>query len=450
MSKHIQHVLLFVTDFVSIQLAFYSWAWVRRSVGHFVEPDPQQFFINSCIIFAFWFMGFVFWGLYHSWHAQSRIDEVISILKVVTIGILFIFLLTFDLATDVEEPLPASRALVMSYWFLMFSSVSVGRMLLRTFQRTLLESGIGERKALIVGWGEKAHMLFDEVRHFPAQGYSLIGFIDPNDPPAKDSYRGCPVVGSLQDLAQVIEQHEIDEVLIAMDEHHHEMLMDILFLCSSQKVRIKITPSLYDIAAGQVHTHQIYGLPLIDVLSDPMPSWQYSIKRLVDIMVAATVLVLSAPVWLAMLFRLHKKHGRFGWHRIARVGRGFRRFELFSRHKDDIGSTFAFRDVLPQFFNVLRGDLSLVGPRPERADFAETLQTEVKLYHRRGAVRPGLIGWAQLKGDGGHSLEKIKRTLQYDFFYIENMSLRMDLKILLVAAYAKLFGQKARSGSGVA
>ena len=91
MSKHIQHVLLFVTDFVSIQLAFYSWAWVRRSVGHFVEPDPQQFFINSCIIFAFWFMGFVFWGLYHSWHAQSRIDEVISILKVVTIGILFIF-----------------------------------------------------------------------------------------------------------------------------------------------------------------------------------------------------------------------------------------------------------------------------------------------------------------------------------------------------------------------
>ncbi|MFQ5628501.1 MAG: sugar transferase, partial [bacterium] len=434
----------------------------RQASGHFAEPDPQQLFINSIVIFFYWFLGFIFWGLYRSWHAHSRVDEFISVLKVITIGVFLIFLITFDLSTDVENPLPASRAIMVTYWLLMIVYVNIGRMLLRTFQRTLLESGIGERKALIVGWGEKARTLFDEVINFPALGYRLIGFVDTHNPSVQENYRGCSVVGSLQDLDRVIEQEEVDEILIAIDDESHQQLLETLSLCITKPVKIKTTPSLYDIAAGQVRTHQIYGLPLIDVMAEPMPQWEYSVKRLIDIFVSLIILALSSPLWLS--FRLKKERGSRNTllQKSPRTGKNFRVFEMYSfQHVVPVKNNAPAKTTgldgsqnkgripantlvakLPRLINVLKGEMSLIGPRPERVEIAEKLKREVLLYHRRTAVRPGLIGWAQLKGEANESIDNIKRTLQYDFFYIENMSLRMDLKIFLVAVYMKLFGKR--------
>lgn len=459
-------MLLFVTDFVAINLAFLSWAWVRRALGHFAEPDPLQLLLNSLIVFFFWISGFIFWGLYRSWHAHSRVDEVASILKVISIGVLIIFLITFDLSADVENPIPASRAIIVTYWLLMMAYVSTGRMLLRTFQRSLLEAGIGERKALIVGWGEKAHTLYDEIRKCPAMGYRLIGFIDTHNPAAKESYRGCPVAGSLREMAQIIEQEAIDEILLAIDDVSHRNVLEILALCSTGHVKIKSVPSFYDIAAGQVRTHQIYGLPLIDLMAGPMPQWESTLKRMIDIVLSLMILGFATPLWIYLALTEKQAFKTIFLQKERRVGRDFKGFDMYALQfaKDETGKvdadagSKAEADVspsahlperssinkLPQFLNVLKGEMSLIGPRPERLEFAEKLKHEVHLYQRRMAVRPGMIGWAQLKGDRGASVEAIKRTLPYDFYYIENMSLRMDVKIFLVAIYTMLFGEKRR------
>lgn len=464
MSKHIQHALLFVTDFVTINLAFLSWARIREALGHFAEPDLVQLLINSIIIFLFWFLGFIFWGLYRSWHAHSRVDEVVSIFKVISIGVFLIFLITFDLSTDVDNPIATSRAIIVTYWLLMAVYVSIGRMLLRTFQRSLLEAGIGERKALIVGWGEKARSLFDEIRKCPAMGYRLIGFIDTHNPPAKENYRGCPVAGSVRDMKNIIEQEEVDEILLAVDNVAQHNILEILALCSTVQVQIKSVPSFYDITAGQVRTHQIYGIPLINLMAEPMARWEYSVKRMIDILSSLMILGFATPLWIYMALTKNQTFKSIFLQKGRRVGRGFKDFEMYSLHltknkfrkaNADVGSKveadaslMAYLlerfhiNKLPQFLNVLKGEMSLIGPRPERLEFAEKLKDEVQLFQRRMTVRPGIIGWAQLKGDRGESIEAIKRTLQYDFYYIENMSLRMDAKIFLVAIYTTLFGKK--------
>lgn len=452
MSKPIQLALLFIADFVSIILAFLSWAWLRRATGLFAEPDPQQLLINSMVVFGFWLLVFIFWGLYRAWHAHSRVDEVISIVKVVSLGVFCIFLLTFDLATDMENPLPPSRLFLFTYWLLMVTYVSGGRMLLRTFQRSLLEAGIGERKAVIVGKGERARALFDEIRNFPALGYRMLGFIETersSQPQA--AYRGCPVLGSTDELRSLIESEEIDEVLIAVDEEEGpKHLLGALAACNGKKVHLRALPSLYDIAAGQARSHQIYGMPLIELMAEPMPFWERQVKRLADVLIAAAGLLVAAPVLAFAIIRVRRAGSPVfrttTW--VGEHGRPFTayRFNLPARHDAEntqharTDQTLQRLDRLLLLYNVLRGEMSVIGPRPETPEITTVLQQEFPLYFRRLAVRPGLIGWAQLKGYRGGSVPEARRFLQYDFIYIENMSLRIDLKILLVALYTRLFG----------
>jgi exopolysaccharide biosynthesis polyprenyl glycosylphosphotransferase len=240
--------------------------------------------------------------------------------------------------------------------------------------------------------------------------------------------------------------------------------MQIIAQTDGAPVQLKIVPDLYSIITGQARTNQIYGFPLIEILPQYMPAWERRLKRALDVGVSLMILTLSMPllVLVAVAIRLDTPGPVF--YRQVRVGKNGKHFTMVKLRsmikgaekltgpvwagKDDNRITRVGRvirklriDEIPQFINVLRGEMSLVGPRPERPFFVEKLKQEIPLYTRRLKVQPGITGWAQIKGDYDQTVDDVKQKLQYDLFYLENMSLRMDFKILMHTAYVMLAGR---------
>jgi exopolysaccharide biosynthesis polyprenyl glycosylphosphotransferase len=228
-------------------------------------------------------------------------------------------------------------------------------------------------------------------------------------------------------------------------------------------VGLKIMPDLYDIISGQARTNQIYGFPLIEITPQLMPPWEESTKRLIDVAVSALVLGAGLPFWIVTAIVIKLDSPGPVLYRQERVGKdgipfNIIKFRSMAKDAEREGPRWSGRedpritrfgriirqlhiDEIPQMFNVLRGDMSLIGPRPERPVFVQKLSKEIPLYQRRLKVRPGITGWAQVKQKYDETIDDVKKKVQYDLFYIENMSLRMDFKIILNTAYHVLMGR---------
>jgi lipopolysaccharide/colanic/teichoic acid biosynthesis glycosyltransferase len=439
MSKPVEKTLLFLSDFLTLNATFWLWARLRLRLGYFAEPLPEQFAIDALALFLFWLLLFFFYGLYRSWHAQSRVDEFINVAKTVSLGVFIIFLVTLDLQQDLQQPPKFSRALILSYWLLLIVFVSSGRLALRTFQRTLLEAGLGARNVLIVGGGGKAREIFDEIRKLPALGYNPVGFIAGQK---FHGYKGSPWLGEMRALAEVITREEVQEVIIAVENDGREEVMEAVRQCAGLPVQLKLAPSLYDAIIGQVRTHQIYGLPLIEIMPENMPAWERRIKRVIDVGLAALAAIFLLPLAVIIACAIRKRPFLIAETKIGEAEKSFRmyRFHLGDAQALPEKSFLKFVartgwDKMPRLLNVLRGDLSLIGPRPEAPEIAAARKREMPFYAKRWRVKPGLTGWAQIKAARNETPENSQRDLQHDFFYIENMSLRMDVKILLIALY---------------
>ncbi len=459
--RFLERIPVVIVDFFTINTAWSLYYFIRVNSGWVPVAYDIEFWLPMIVIYCFWFSVFLFVGMYKPRFALSRFDESILVLKIISLSVLFFFFVFYFDDQGVGSPF-YTRFFIGIYWLLMLLIVGGGRIAYRTLQRTLLEHGIGLRNTIIVGTVQKAHELYQQIIQHPALGYKVVGFVsDETLEPRNLSFRR---MGDTQHLSNILVEHNINEVLIALSSAEHDKLLEIIASCNGYSVTLKIIPDLYDIVSGQARTNQIYGFPLIEIMPDIMPAWESAAKRVIDIIVSVIVLLLGIPLWVFIaiaikfdskgpvlylqeragkdrrVFQIVKfrsmyedaeKHTGPVWasktdNRITRVGKLIRKLRL---------------DEFPQLLNVIKGDMSLVGPRPERLYFIEQLSKEIPTYTRRLKVRPGITGWAQIKHKYDENIEDVKKKVQYDLFYIENMSLRMDLKILLNTIFVIFSGK---------
>ncbi len=464
MNKKVEKIFVLVVDFITINLTWLVYYFLRVKSGLFEIFSSPDFLLTAIVIYIYWLLIFTFIGLYRTWFARSRFDELTSLFKASFVGIFILFFLIFYDDMVKGESATTGRYLIFIYWGLFLFIVGSGRLFVRSFQRNLLIRGIGRKNALIVGYNPKAHNIHQTVNKARGLGIDIIAYVAVNKENIGKEYEGVKVVDTVENIRSVINEFEISEIIIALEKNEDNIVMEVLSKCEGEEVSIKIVPDLYEIISGQARTNQIYGFPLIDIMPQLMPEWEKKIKRLMDIVISFLILTLTLPVTLLVaiaikfdskgpVFFLQERMGQNGkifkvikfrsmidnaeaytgpmWStkddpRITRVGKFIRKTRI---------------DEIPQMINVLKGEMSLVGPRPERPYFVEKLSKEIPLYKRRLKVRPGVTGWAQVKHKYDETIEDVKTKLRYDLFYIENMSLRMDLKILFRTIFVVITGR---------
>jgi exopolysaccharide biosynthesis polyprenyl glycosylphosphotransferase len=450
-------------DLLTINFAWVAYYAFRVRSGIAPLGVIPDFWTPMVLICGYWILIFFFFGLNLPRHATSRVDEFTTILQAVSIGCLILFFVIFldDAAVGARMN---SRMLIFAYWGIMVLMVGTGRLFYRTMRRRLLTAGVGLRNALIVGWNSKARDLYDRVIQHPALGYRVVGFVKLDKRKAGTHYKEARLLGNSDDLPVLLGSYSISDILIALETDDHDKLVHVIAHCNGHDVSMKILPDMYDIISGQARTNQLYGFPLIEIMPEIMKPWEESMKRLTDIVISLIVLLFSSPLWAALAIAIKiDTPGSvvYSQERVGKDGKKFKMHKFRSMRSDaekESGPVWAPRnddrvtkvgrflrnsrlDEIPQFINVLDGDMSLVGPRPERPFFVEKLSKEIPLYHRRLKVRPGITGWAQIKQGYDRTIDDVRSKVRYDLFYIENMSFRMDVKIILYTFYVMLMGK---------
>lgn len=463
MNKKTQKILILVTDIFFINIAWLAFYFIRVETGWFDYQIKPLLYQTMIAMYVYWLIIFTFFGMYRTWFASSRFDEISTLFKTTFVGIFIWFFLIF-ISDFLEGSESGDRILIFIYWFFLFLFVAIGRLTIRSFQRALLVKGIGRKNAVIVGFNSKAHEVHDQIIEHPALGLDVEAYIAINPENVGNFYKNIRAKGTLNDLLDIIYKNHASEVIIALEKEDHDLLVDIISKVENKGIGLKIVPDLYEILSGQARTSQLYGIPLIDIMPELMPEWEKKLKRILDVLVSFIILVITIPIniLVAVVIKLESKGPAiFKQERIGMNNKEFNIYKFRSMYldaekytgpvwsqKDDPRVTKVGRilrklriDEIPQMFNVLKGEMSLVGPRPERPYFVEQLSQQIPYYRRRLKVRPGITGWAQVKHKYDESIEDVKVKLRYDLFYIENMSLRMDIKILARTILVVLFGK---------
>ncbi len=463
MTKSTEKILLLLTDFLMINAAWFVYSYIRLQTGWFDLIIAPEFFIPMLVIYFYWLIIFTFVGMYRTWFASSRFDEISTLFKATFFGVFLLFFLIFidDYMHNVST---AQRILIFIYWGLFLFFVGAGRIFIRSLQRNLLIKGIGRRCGLIIGYNDKGREVLDSISNAPALGIDIEAFVAVRNENTGKEYQGIKVEGTTEQLNEIVQKYNAKEIIIALEKEDHDVLVDVISKTEGKNLSLKIVPDLYEILSGQARTSQIYGIPLIDIMPELMPEWEKKLKRLMDIIISLLILLVSSPVIVitAIAIKIDSIGPIFfKQERLGQNGKPFNVYKFRSMIKDAekyTGPVWSQKDdprvtrmgkvvrrvridEIPQMFNVLKGEMSLVGPRPERAFFVEKLSQEIPYYKRRLKVRPGVTGWAQIKHKYDETIEDVKIKLRYDLFYIENMSIRMDLKILLRTVFVVLFGK---------
>ena len=419
---------------------------------------PVELYMPIIWMTVFWLGLFALRRMYRTPVALSRFDELVRCFKSVVIGVVLIYLVTFDYG----EPILMTRIFPVLYGITVFLFIGIGRVVVRTIHRRIRWKGIGLWNALIIGNNEIGRRLYNQLFYAPVWGFRVVGVID-RDPDAS-VFESDLVVGRITDLPDIIREKKIHWILVAPSGRADEALLDVFDRCGDQRVRFMIVADYYQMVVGLVRTVEIHGLPLVEV-APRLVAWHVRmLKRFIDILAGllmAVVLAIITPV-LALIIKLDSP-GPVFYHQ-KRVGKGGREFTLSkfrSMVKDaekQSGAVWAARndpritrvgkllrrthiDEIPQFLNVLIGDMSLVGPRPERLEFVKQFNDKIPLYERRLRIRPGITGWAQVRYKYDESLKDVSEKTRYDLFYIDHVSVALDIKIILATILKVLQGE---------
>jgi len=441
---------LIFLDCLMVGLAFYLAYRIRLfTISENIVPF-HKYWSTMLVQIASMLLVFFFSKLYHLQRAASRIDEFYSIVAATSVGTVLSFAVTAFVFKNDTADVDYPRSMVIYAWGLTILLMAVGRNLHRWVQRALQSRGYGEERVLIVGTGEVGQMIQQKIQHSPGLGYRVVGFV--TNGLARQSIMDVPVLGHLEDLPAIIQKHDISEVVIGLPNASRQELLSIISLCERGRVGIKIFPDVFQIMATEVSIGHVNGLPLLTVRDVALRGWRLTLKRIVDFVSSAVGLILLSPLMLltAVLIKLESPGPvLYVQERMGLDAESFSCFKFRSMRQDaeaETGPVWASKDdprrtrmgtlirrfsfdEIPQLINVLLGEMSLVGPRPERPVFVEQFRRSIPRYMDRHREKAGITGWAQVNGLRGDT-SIIERT-KYDLWYIENWSLWLDFKIIL-------------------
>jgi exopolysaccharide biosynthesis polyprenyl glycosylphosphotransferase len=450
-----------------------AWAlfFLYRKWVEGVEPGWQalndlNFFLGIFIIPTGWFMFYSLFDEYRDVYRLSRTATLMRTLFLTFFGVVFLFftLILDDFVKDYSTYYKSFAVL----FGLHFTFTSTGRMILLTRAHRRLQAGRISFPTLLIGSSQRAVELYREISGRKKRlGYQFLGYLEVNgsDQPPGENGLPLPCLGKLDNLAEVIRQKNIEDVIIAIETSEHERLKEILDVLFDfgEKIIIKIIPDMYDIMLGNVRMNEVYGAVLIQIKQELMPKWERLMKRLMDFSVSAAVLTLLSPLYLYIILRVRLSSPGPVFFRQERIGLNGKPFHLIKfrsmwvdaeKHgpqlsKDDDPRCTPWGavmrkwrlDELPNFWNVLVGDMSLVGPRPERQFFINQIVSNAPHYRHLLKVRPGITSWGQVKYGYASNVNEMLQRLRFDILYIENMSLVLDLKIIFYTVLVLVQGK---------
>jgi Undecaprenyl-phosphate glucose phosphotransferase len=455
-------VSLVLTDAAMSLLAFFI-AYLIRLWAHGSEIGRSDYLLLAGIQLVCTLVVFFFFKFYHRRHAALLMDEVYRLFGAVSVATL----LTIAFVSFVfRDTLQIQRLMLLLAWAIGIITLTLGRIAHGRVQRVLQRRGIGAEQVLIIGTGEVGRMILQKIQHTPGLGYRVAGFVEASfegEAPPAAKVMGLPVFGAVTDLPKIIEGQGIDEVIIGLPEATHQELVGIVSQCEREKVSIRVFPDVFQIMASEVTISDLGGLPLLTIRDVALRGWKLTLKRIVDMAFSGTFLLVASPIMMltALLIKFDSPGPVFfAQERMGLDAKPFKMLKFRSMRadaersgpgwttKDDprrtrVGAFIRKTSVdeFPQFINVLMGDMSVVGPRPEQPAYVEQFRSSIPRYMERHREKAGVTGWAQINGLRGDT--SIAERTKYDLWYTENWSLWLDFKIILRTAFRSLGDKSA-------
>jgi polysaccharide biosynthesis protein PslA len=438
-----------------IAVALFTWVafyYLRAHFHHYNFSMPSGFYLGLFLYVTGWSGLHFITGTYHNLYQKSRVTEFFKTVGVSLLGclvLLFFFIL--------KNPRTNNYDYYTDFYILLFPIIIIS-VCVRTIFISYTKKQLSEKKvffkSLLVGSGEKAEQFCkDFTKANDTSGFIITDFINLNGKKINLPSKDISIYHSTENISSIIEDKNIEEVIIAVDNNERDLITQILQKISNKNVNIKITPDTLDILSGALNNSNVMGVPLIDVHFGQMQLWQQNIKRLVDIFIALLGSILVLPIFIYAIIRLKLSSPGpifFLQERIGYKGKPFTMYKLRTMVVDAekngpmLSSDSDKRitnwgkvmrkwrlDELPQLWNILKGNMSLVGPRPERKFYIEQLKVLHPEYKYLFKVKPGLTSWGMVKFGYASNIDEMVERMQYDLIYVENISLALDLKIML-------------------
>lgn len=455
--NRLQSLLYFCSDFAVTYCVWVAFTFLRRERlegrGHI--DDLEQQLINAAVIATYWVILYAIGGLYQKPFRRSRFQELGQLFRYTLVGVLAIFFLIVLDDAPHSPPSPGEfRNILLLYQSLQFGAVGFFRFLITTRTNIRIRRRKLSFPTLLIGCREQAWQIYEELTHAKRSlGYDIKGYVCLNTE-SDNQFKGkLKRYGDIDRIAEIVQTRKIEEVIIALEKDESQEVPQVLAYCEETPVHIQVVPGVYDFIIGSAKAGHILGAPLIEVFPQIMNPWQRIGKRLFDLLLSLIALMILAPIYLllSILIKLDSPGPIFFLQeRIGLHGKPFKIIKFRSMVQDAekygpaLSSDYDPRitkigrmlrklrlDELPQFWNVFKGDMSIVGPRPERQFYIDQIVKHAPHYRHLHKVRPGITSWGQVKYGYASSVEEMVERLKFDILYIENISLALDIKILL-------------------